>query len=243
MIAGSGTLVNMAAILAGTGVGMLVRRGIPQRVKEVLESATGVSTLLIGLSGCMAGMLSLQQDGTLQTTDTMLLVGCLTLGGMLGVWLRLEERLDGLGQRLAGLVSRGEEHSRTGQAFVTATLLFCVGAMAVVGSLEDGLTGNGSTLYVKAVLDGVLSCVLASTLCPGVGLSALSVGVYQGAMTVLAVWLRPLVTDQAIGQMSMVGSALVLCIGLNLLKISHIRVGYFLPATFLPIVWQFVQKL
>lgn len=234
---GSGTLVNVGAILLGTALGLVLRRGIPERLKKTLEDTMGVSTLLIGLSGCLAGALRVGQDGTISTQHSMLLVGCLAVGGVIGVLVHLEEGLQRLGEMLSALVSRGEESSKTAQAFVTATLLFCVGAMAVVGSIEDGLTGNGSTLYVKSILDGVLSCIMASTLGAGVGLSAISVGVYQGLITLGAAWLRPFITPEAVLQMSMVGNALVLCIGLNLLKITNIRVGYLLPATFLPIFW------
>ncbi len=210
-----GTIVNSVAICAGTLVGVLLRAGIPEKYKETSVTALGLAIVLIGLQGAW------------ETNNTLILIAALVLGGIIGEALRIEDRLQRFGERAEAYLGKG---SNVGEAFVTATLVYCVGAMAIMGSLQSGLTGNHETLFAKSLLDGISSIFFASTLGGGVALSALSVFVYQGAITMGASWLSQLISDAMICEMNAVGGILVVAIGLNILEVKKTRVGNLLPA-------------
>jgi len=210
-----GTIVNAAAICAGTLLGVLLRSGIPNKYKETSGIAIGLAIVLIGLKGAW------------ETNNSLILIASLVLGGLVGEALRIEDRLQRFGQRAERLLGKG---GNVGEAFVTATLVYCVGAMAIMGSLQSGLTGNHETLFAKSLLDGISSIFFASTLGMGVALSALSVLVYQGAITLGAQWISVLISEAMITEMSAVGGILVVAIGLNILEMKKIRVGNLLPS-------------
>lgn len=218
-----GTFVNALAIVAGSLLGLLLRGGIPRPYADTVMQGVGLSVILIGFKGAMAA-------------DALLLViGCIALGGLLGEAMGIEDRLERLGnwmeRRFAGSgggISRG---------FVAASLLFCVGSMAIVGSLESGLTGNHQTLFAKSVLDGVSSVIFASTMGLGVLFSAGSVILYQGAITLGAALMKPLLSPPVVAQMSAVGGLLIAALGFNILEFGKIKVGNLLPAVFLPVLW------
>ena len=237
---GLGTVVNTAAIVAGGAAGGLLRNGIPTKYKEIILQAVGLSTMIIGISGVMQGMLVAGSGGILSRDYTMTMIFSLIIGGLAGELLRLEQRLDHMGQCLQRRFRGGGSVS---EGFVSATLLFCVGAMAIVGSLQDGLTGNASTLYAKSILDGVMAAVFASTMGYGVILSAGSVLVYQGSITLLARFIRPWLTQTVITEISVVGSVLILGIGINILGIKKLRVGNLVPAVFVPVVYGLIRML
>ena len=217
-----GTLINAAAIILGSLLGLLLRKGIPQQLKDTLISGMGLCVMLIGVQGALG------------TENVMLVILAIVIGGCIGVALQIEKRLDRLGQKLQQRFSRGADDS-FGKGFVTASLMFCVGAMAIVGSLDSGLRGDHSTLIAKSILDGVSSIILTSTLGPGVMLSAVAILIYQGSIALLAQFVAPILTDRAIAEMSAVGGLLIVGIGLNMIRKEHIPVGDLLPAILMPL--------
>jgi len=220
-----GTLINVVTVLLGTAIGLLARKGIPQRLQDTVIQGQGLCVILIGLSGA------------LQTTDTMGMIICVVVGGLLGSAIDIERRLDQLGKFIERKVSPDGQHGSIAKGFVTASLIYCVGAMAIVGAMDSGLRGDHSTLIAKSVLDGVMSIFLASTMGIGVGLSAVAVFVYQGAIALLAMWIEPLLTTAIITEMGAVGGLLIAGIGLNLIYDKHIAVGNLLPAIFMPMLY------
>ena len=221
-----GTIVNVVAVLCGTGLGMLLRRGLPQRMTDTVFQGMGLCVMYIGISGVMEGKNAL---------IAVLSMGC---GGIVGSAVDLDARLNRLGDWLQKKLTHGETPMPLAQGFVSASLLFCVGAMAVVGSLQSGLFGDHQTLFSKSLIDGIVAVVLASSLGVGVGLSALSVLVYQGSITLLAQALSPLLSDSVIvAEMTCTGSLLIVAIALNMLKATEIKVMNLLPAIVFPVLF------
>ena len=216
------------AIIMGSLVGVGLKGGIPTQYKETVIGAIGLAVLLIGAKSA------------LQTDALLLVIVSLALGSLLGEALRIEDRLERLGRWIGRRLAGSEDG--VANAFVTASLVFCVGAMAVVGSLESGLTGNHQTLYAKSLLDGVTSIVFASTLGIGVIFSALAVLLYQGAITLSAVYLKAYLTPPVIGQMTAVGGLLILAIGFNILGFKRLRIGNMLPAIGIPLIYDLIVK-
>lgn len=239
---GLGTIINVAFVLVGTTVGLLVKKGIPERLQQTVISAVGLSTCFIGISGVLSKMLYLQ-DGSLQTRDTMLLVLSLVIGAFIGELCDIERRLNSFGEFCKRKIRLKNADDTFVEGFVSASLLFCVGAMAIVGSLEDGLNGNISTLFAKSVMDGTVAVFFAASMGVGVYLSALPVLVYQGAITLLAGVIQPYLSETLINQVSMVGSVLIFAIGVNMLLKSKIRIGNLLPAVLLPPLYHLILKL
>lgn len=224
-----GTIVNSAAVIAGAVIGLLLKRGLPERMSDTLTKGMGLCTLFLGISGSLKG------------ENSLILIISMVVGILIGEGIDLEEKLNRLGrwveqkiQAMAGEKAKGK--LSVAEGFVSASLLFCVGAMAVLGSLQSGLSGDYEILFNKAVLDFVMAIVFATTLGIGVALSAVSVFVYQGAITLLAQWMAPLLTDRVIGEMTCVGSVIIIGLGLNMIGATRLRVMNFVPAVFLPIV-------
>lgn len=238
---GLGTIVNFAAIAAGGIAGTFIRNGLSQRFKTIIMQGIGLSVLIIGISGTLQGIFSVTEGGKLDRQYLMTMIFSLVIGGILGEGINIEEKLENLGNWFQRRFVRSE--GNFAQGFVTASLVYCVGAMAIVGSLEDGLTGNPGTLFAKSVLDGVSAIVFAATMGIGVSFSALPVLLYQGSITLLAGFIRPWLNDVTISQMSLVGSILILGIGFTLLEIKKIKVGNLLPAIFIPFVFYLLEKL
>lgn len=237
---GLGTLVNCAAILAGSIIGTLVRSGLPKRFEQTIFQAVALAVVFICLGWALSGLLQLT-DGVLSTRYTMLMVLSLVLGAVIGEALNIEKGLENMGTRLKKRVPESYAGSTFVEGFVTASMLFCVGAMAIVGSLEDGLSGDHAVLFAKSVLDGVSAVLLSASLGFGVMLSLLPVLVYQGGITLLAQLVKPLLSDELILQMSTIGSILIFAIGLNMLTDRKIKVGNLLPAIFLPILFALLK--
>lgn len=231
---GLGTIVNVAAVLVGGGVGLLLRGGLKERFQTTLMQALGLSTMLVGLSGALKEMLVIE-DGALSVQGTMLMILSLVIGGFVGEALKIEQRMESLGEWVKRRVgAHNDAHFVEG--FVSATLIICVGAMAIVGSLQDGLTGDASTLYTKSLLDGVLLIVMASTLGVGTLFSAIPLGVYQGAITLCAAVAAPLMSDRLISNLSLVGSVLIVAIGCNIACGKRFSPANLLPALLGPVV-------
>ncbi len=221
-----GALINCGAILVGSGLGVLMRGGISARFRDTLMQGLALCVILIGIRGAI------------QTGDVMVPILCMVAGGLIGEGINIERRLDALGKmteaRLAG-GKAGETGGTFAQGFVTASLVFCVGAMAIVGSLDSGLRGDHTTVIAKSAIDGVSAVIFASTMGPGVAMSALAVLVYQGLISLFAQQVSGLLTPEVIREMSAVGGLLIIGIGCNILGFIKIRVGNLLPAIFLPI--------
>ncbi len=217
----TGTLVNAAAIIAGSLLGVTLKKGLPDRLRQTLMYAIGLGVLLIGTR--MA----------LQSQNVLIVLASLVLGGIVGELINIEGYLDKFGRFIQ---SRVDENSSIAKAFVTASLLYCVGSMAVMGALESGLTGNHTTLYAKSILDGVTSIIFASTLGIGVIFSALPVFLYQGAITLAASLLQPLLTPAAVAEMTGTGGLLIIGIGLNVLEIKKLKIGNLLPGIFFALI-------
>jgi uncharacterized membrane protein YqgA involved in biofilm formation len=224
-----GTFVNCLAIIAGSMVGLLFKNGIPDRYNQTVMQAVGLAVLLVGLKTAIV------------SDDLLVIIISLALGALVGEGVGIEDRLERLGKFLETTFSKGS--GGFAQGFVTASLIYCVGSMAIVGSLESGLSGNHATLFAKSCLDGIVSIILSSSLGLGVMFSAVPVLLYQGAITLMASVLKPLLVPAVIAQMSGVGGVLILGIGMNMLREKKIKVGNMLPAIFIPLVWFMVQRL
>lgn len=237
---GLGTLVNFAAVLAGGIIGMFLKNGISERLRVIVTQACGLSVIFIGAAGVLCGMLRVS-DGIITSQNAMLITASLVAGGITGEIINIEKRLDSLGERLKSLVGKSGD-SRFVQGFVTATLVICVGAMAIVGSLKDGISGDVSMLFIKSVLDLVIIVVLAAVYGGGVMFSAFPLLIYQGLITVFAAVLEPFMSEALISNLSCVGSVLVFGVGVNLTFGNKIRVGNLLPAFLVPVIYEIIRN-
>lgn len=240
---GLGTIINCGTILVGSIIGLLIKGGLPKRMEETIFSALGLSTMFIGLGGALSGLMSVSAGGVLDTQYTMGLVLSLVLGAILGEALDIETRLDHLGEWIKSKMPAKLAGRTFVDGFVTASMLFCVGAMAVVGSLEDGLNGDYSILLAKSLLDGISSVLFAASLGIGVAVSILPLAIYQGGITLLAQFVKPYMTDTLIMQMSCVGSVLIFAIGANMIFGKKVKVGNLLPAILFPILFTLIKQL
>jgi len=221
-----GTLINVVMILCGCALGLLLRKGLPQRLQTTVMKALGLSVILIGISGA------------LKTADTMCVIISMAAGSLLGSAVDIEGKLNQLGDFAERKLGRLGGNGSISKGFVTASLLYCVGAMAIVGAIDSGIRGDHSTLIAKGILDGVSAVVFTSTLGIGVALSAVAVLVYQGVIALLATWIAPVLSDALIAEMSAVGGLLIVALGLNLLyEKERIPVGNMLPAIFVPLIY------
>ena len=218
-----GTLVNTLAAVVGGLLGSLLKKGIPERFADLVQKGLALCVLYIGIKGSLVG------------ANTLVTILSLVLGAILGELLNIDGAIERLGAWAQGKLSKGGG-SRLGEGFVTASLLFCVGSMSVVGSLQSGLTGNHETIFTKSMLDFVSAIILASSLGLGVCLSGAFVLVYQGAIVLLARWAAPILSDYVVAEMSCAGSLLIVALGLNMLGIAKLKVANLLPAMFLPII-------
>ncbi|MCG8565980.1 MAG: DUF554 domain-containing protein [Desulfobacterales bacterium] len=224
-----GTLVNCAAIVAGSLLGLLFKNGIPEKYNKTVMQAVALAVMLVGLRSALA------------CDDLMMIIVSVCLGALAGEWIGIESRLKQLGDFLESKMAKDNNGFSAG--FVTASLLYCVGSMAIVGSLESGLAGNHATLFAKAFLDGTISIILTSSLGFGVMFSAVPVFIYQGGITLAASVMKPLLIPSVVAQMSGVGGLLILGLGLNMIREQKIKVGNMLPGIFIPLVYYLFQTL
>lgn len=219
-----GTLVNTAAVIIGSLLGLLLKKGIPEKLSDIITKGLGLCVLYIGISGCLKG------------TNPLITILSMVVGAVIGQLLDLDRHLNGLGDKLGNRFKKGTGSINISQGFVTASLLFCVGSMTIVGSLQSGLTGNHEMLFTKSMLDFISAIILTSSLGLGVLLSAAFVLVFQGSITLLASWVQPFLSDYAIAEMTCVGSLLIIALGLNMLGIAKIKAMNLLPAIFVPLI-------
>jgi uncharacterized membrane protein YqgA involved in biofilm formation len=235
---GIGTIVNALAIMVGAVTGMIIKSGLPKRVKDLIMQAIGLAVIIIGLSGTLQGIFFLDDQGRLGSDHTMLMILSLVIGGILGELVNIENKLERIGDWCQHKLAAKEGDFARG--FITASLMYCVGAMAIVGAFEDGLSADPTILFSKSILDGVTAVIFAASMGVGVAFSAVPVALYQGGITLLAGVLKPLLTEMVIDQISLVGSVLIMAIGLNILEIKRFRVGNLLPAVFIPLLYYFI---
>jgi uncharacterized membrane protein YqgA involved in biofilm formation len=221
-----GTIVNAAAIILGSLVGLLFKKGIPERVNKTVMRGLALCVILIGLMDA------------LKVNNLMIVIFSIVIGGIAGELLNINDRIKSLGDRIGKKFSNSSDSVSKG--FVTSSLLFCVGAMAIVGSLEDGLTGNHKTLFAKSILDGISSIIFSSSLGIGVILSSVSVFLYQGIITLAASSLSGLLTKTVISDVTAAGGLLIIGLGFNMLEICDIKVANLLPSVFIPILYQLI---
>ncbi|MFO7942483.1 MAG: DUF554 domain-containing protein [Bacillota bacterium] len=210
----TGTLVNVVAVLIGAALGSLILRGMPEKIVATVTAGVALAVVVIGI------------DSAMTDHSPLITIISLAVGGGIGEMANIDGRLQSFASRFRG----GEGGSHVGEAALTATLIFCVGPMAILGAIQGGLLGEHSTLYAKSLLDGITATVLASTLGPGVALSAGAVLLYQGGIALSASALSVLLTDVAIAHLTAVGGALIVALGFNMLEMTEIRVANFLPA-------------
>lgn len=216
-----GSVVNGAAIVFGSLVGLLLGKGIKENTKETIMQGMSLAVLAIGMSGAM------------KSSNFLVVIGSIAIGSWLGEILDLDAALERVGHKLESKFSGG--NGGIAKGFVTGTVIFCSGAMAIVGAMESGLSGNHQTLFTKSVIDGIASIIFTSTFGIGVVFSAVPVFLYEGAISLIAVVVKDVLTEAMIADMSAVGSLLILAIGLNIMGIVKIRVANMLPAVFTPI--------
>ncbi len=228
-----GTIVNSLLIIMGAFLGLLLKKGIPERYQMTVMQGLGIVVGVIGLQMAM------------KSNNLLIVIVSIALGGLLGEAIDFDKRLKGIGDRLAAWVSalsgNKEEASgnRLSEGFVTASLVYCVGAMSVVGSIQEGLTGDASTLYAKSLIDGITAIFFTSSLGIGVAFSAVSVFLYQGTITLLAGFFAAFLSEQIIAEMTATGGALILGISLLMLRLSTIRVANLLPAIVFAVIITF----
>ncbi len=235
---GLGTIINTAAILVGGLLGSMFGKFLSQNTQETLTKCCGISTLLIAVAGTMVGMLTIEQ-GAIQSSGAVLIIACLAIGAIIGELLNIEGAFERFGGWLKVKTGNAKD-KRFVDAFVTASLTVCIGAMAILGAIQDGLLGDISTLTTKAMLDLIIIMVMTSSLGKGAVFSAIPVAVFQGSVTVLASLLEPLMTKAALANLSLVGNVLVFCVGINLVWGKKIKVANLLPAIVIAVAAAFL---
>ena len=233
-----GTLLNVIGILAGGMAGLLFGRFLLPRYQETLMMATGTAVLFVGIGGAIRHML-VYSNGAFTLQGTVMMIVSLALGAVLGEWWNLAVRLERFGEWLKKKTGNGSDRQFV-HAFVTSSMTVCIGAMAVVGAIEDGIHGDPSILAAKAALDFLLILVMSVSLGKGCLFSAIPVALFQGSIMVLARALKPLLTARAVTNLSLVGSVLIFCVGVNLVFQKRIRVANLLPALLVAIAWAFL---
>lgn len=230
---GLGTIINTAAVIVGGLIGFFAGKLFKERQQISLTKACGVSVLFISVAGAISEMMTIE-EGALSSGKAMLIVLCIALGTLIGEIINIEKGFEKFGEWLKRKTGNGSD-SRFVDAFVTTSFTVCIGAMTIVGSIQDGITGDYTTLAVKSVLDFVIVIVMTSTLGKGAVFSAIPIFVFEGGITLLAKVIAPVMTSLALSYLSLIGSILIFCVGINLVWGKQIRVANMLPAVFLAV--------
>ncbi len=235
-----GTLINAALIILGGIIGLVFKKAVSKQMEYSIHKATGVAVLIIGICGVLSAMLKTKADGTISSSGELILVVSLALGTFIGELLKLETRLN----KGCKWIESKFKMSNFSAGFITATMIYCIGAMAIVGAINDGLLGDSSTLITKGIIDGITSVVLAASLGYGVLFSAIPILIYQGGMTLLAGLLENVLAGELLSNICMVGYALVMCIGINFLYNSdkQIKTVNMLPSLLIPVGYAIIKK-
>ncbi|MBR5535196.1 MAG: DUF554 domain-containing protein [Clostridia bacterium] len=239
---GIGTIVNVIAVMAGSFVGLFAKKLISDRLREGIMAALGLAVFTIGLSGIVTNSIFVS-GSSLSSEFTLLMILALAIGTLIGTLIDIEKRLDDLGRFFQEKLTKNQSGSTFAEGFVSASLLFCVGSMAIVGSLNDGISHDPNILFAKSILDGIMAVVFASTLGVGTMMSCLSLVVYQGGITLCASLVAPYLTDTVISQMGLIGNVLIMAIGLNFVYKPKFKVGNMLPSVFIPFIYYLFKMI
>ena len=218
-----GTIVNSIAIIFGALLGIIIKKGMKEKYKTTVMDGIGLSVVIIGIMG------------GIESNNIILITASIVVGSIVGEILDIDSKLENLGNNMEKKFGKGDSNFSKG--FVTASLVYCIGAMAIVGALESGLTGNHETLFAKSILDGITAIIFSSTFGIGVAFAAIPVFIYQGIITLLANSAKDLLTTTVINEMSAVGGILILAIGINILGIKKIKVANMLPSIIIPLIY------
>ena len=236
---GIGTLINVGGIILGGLFGLLFGNFMKPRVQDTLMKANGLCVLFLGIAGTLEQMVSVS-DGRLVSSGTMMMILSLSIGALIGEWINLDQKMEQFGEWLKQKTGNAKDKMFV-DGFVTASLTVSIGAMAIVGALQDGLTGNYSTLLTKAILDLIIICVMTASMGKGCIFSAIPVALLQGCVTLLARSIEPVMTETALSNLSFVGNMLIFCVGVNLFfENTRIKVANMLPAIIIAVVWAFL---
>jgi len=235
-----GTIANALAIIAGGLLGLAFKKGLPKSVEENIPKFVGTGVVIIGLNGILTSMLSTNlETGRISSSGELVLVLSLAIGGIVGELLRIDDRINAGGMA----IERKFGAEGFAKGFVTASMLFCIGAMAIVGAIADGLSGDSSTLFVKSILDGITSIVFAATLGYGVLFSSVPILIYQGSISLCAGLLSGVLVGTLLDQICMVGYCIVLLIGTNMLGATKVKTSNLLPAMLGPVLYNLIVSL
>ena len=224
----TGTIVNTLAIIAGAMIGVIAKKAIPQRMGDLVMSAIPIVVMVLGVQFGIA------------SSNILIVIVSLVVGGIIGEWIDIDRRLEDFGVRIQSRMKGGD--SNFSAAFVSTTLIYCVGSMAILGSIESGINGNPTILYTKSLMDGISAIFFASTLGAGVIFSGISVFIYQGILTVLAGYIGPYLSPEVVTEMSASGGILLIALSFTILGIKKIKVANLLPAIFLPVILMLFMK-
>lgn len=234
---GLGTIINTAAIILGGLTGGIFGKRLTERYQDTLMKACGLCVIFLGIAGTLEKMFVIQ-NGTIVSGGTMMMIASFAIGSLVGEWVNIEHHMNRFGEWLK--VKSGNSKDKIFvDAFVTASLTVCVGAMAIVGSIQDGILGDYNTLLMKAILDFVIICVMTASMGKGCAFSAIPVAVFQGSITLLARGIEPIMTKAALNNLSLVGSMLIFCVGVNLVGEKKFKVANMLPAIVIAVAWAF----
>ena len=234
---GLGTIINTAAIILGGIAGGLFGKRLTERYQDTLMKACGLCVIFLGVAGALEKMFTVQ-NGNIVSGGTMMMIASFAIGSLVGEWINIEHHMNRFGEWLK--VKSGNSKDKIFvDAFVTASLTVCVGAMAIVGSIQDGILGDYNTLLMKAILDFVIICVMTASMGKGCAFSAIPVALFQGSITLLARGIEPIMTEPALNNLSLVGSMLIFCVGVNLVWEKKFKVANMLPAIVVAVIWAF----
>ena len=234
---GLGTIINTAAIILGGVAGGLFGKRLTERYQDTLMKACGLCVIFLGIAGALEKMFTVQ-NGNIVSGGTMMMIASFAIGSLVGEWINIEHHMNRFGEWLK--VKSGNSKDKIFvDAFVTASLTVCVGAMAIVGSIQDGILGDCNTLLMKAILDFVIICVMTASMGKGCAFSAIPVALFQGSITLFARGIEPIMTEPALNNLSLVGSMLIFCVGVNLVWEKKFKVANMLPAIVVAVIWAF----
>lgn len=235
---GLGTIINTAAIILGGLAGGVFGKRLTERYQDTLMKACGLCVVFLGIAGALEKMFVIT-EGKVSSTGTMMMIASFAIGALIGEWLNIEYHMNRFGEWLK--VKSGNSKDKIFvDAFVTASLTVCVGAMAIVGSIQDGILGDYNTLLMKAILDFVIICVMTASMGKGCAFAAIPVAIFQGSITLLARGIEPIMTETALNNLSLVGSMLIFCVGVNLIWDKKFKVANMLPAIVIAVAWAFI---
>ena len=234
-----GTIVNVVTVILGGLLGLLLKKGIKKEILDNVMKAEGIAVLIIGMNGVLTNMLSVGEDGKITENGGLVLLISLALGAFIGELIKLDDRINGLGK----IVEKKIKADGFSKGFVSAFIIFCVGSMSIIGAINDGLSGDSSVLIVKSTLDFITAMVLTPAMGIGVIFACIPLFAYQGAISLFASQIKPLIENnpEMMNQFSMVGFAIIMCIGINFIAGQKIKTANLLPAMLIPVMWNLLK--